>query len=119
MTATTPGLSIRPDTMQLAGILRADQIRHDTLIQLVQHWGSDEARSDTIAQLDALADAVQSPRDGELDALIENVETAAAMDDAEISIDLHTALRLSTELNTAILKLTSFNPARQQNGTAA
>lgn len=98
--AADPALSVRPDTMQLSGILRADKIRHDTLVQLVQHWGVEQARLEIIDQLDALAEAVCSPRepDGELDALIQNVEDAAAMDDAEIIVGLHTMRRLSVEL---------------------
>ncbi|MFB6809460.1 hypothetical protein [Streptomyces sp. NPDC056387] len=119
-----PGLSIRLDATWLSGILRADQIRRDTLVSLVATWGSDEAREDVVLQLDALAEAVTSPREGELDALIEAVESAAAMDDAEIRMDLHTALRLRAELDAAIAKLGRFNPAAvarlpHQRGEAA
>lgn len=109
--AQEPGLSVRVDATWLAGILRADQIRHDTLVSLVAHWGNEEAREDVIAQLDALAEAVCSPREGELDHLVTAVEDAAAMDDAETRIDLHTALRLRAELDTVIGKLGRFNPA--------
>jgi hypothetical protein len=109
--AQEPGLSFRVDATWLAGILRADQIRHDTLVSLVAHWGNDEAREDILRQLDALADAVGSPREGELDSLVDAVEDAAAMDDAETRIDLHTALRLRNELNAVIRKLGRFNPA--------
>lgn len=111
--AADPALSVRPDTMQLSGILRADKIRHDTLVQLVQHWGVEQARLEIIDQLDALAEAVCSPReqDGELDALIQNVENAAAMDEAETLIDLYAALRLRNELTAAIVDLARFNPA--------
>ncbi|MEW1638597.1 hypothetical protein AB0469_31635 [Streptomyces sp. NPDC093801] len=106
-----PGLSIRPDTMWLAGILRADQIRRDTLVSLVATWGDDEAREDILLQLDALAEAVASPREGELDHLIGAVEDAAAMDDAEVRIDLAAALRLRAELDAVIETLGRFNPA--------
>ncbi|WKD36559.1 hypothetical protein [Streptomyces xanthophaeus] len=107
-----PGLSVRLDATWAAGILRADQIRHDTLVSLVAHWGSDEARADIIAQLDALAEAVISPREGELDVLVQNVEDAAAMDDAETSLNLARLLRLRDELDAAIGPLARFNPAR-------
>lgn len=113
-----PGLSVRLDATWAAGILRADQIRRDTLVELVAHWGSDEARADIIAQLDALAEAVTSPREGELDALVQHVEDAAAMDDAETELDLHTALRLRAELDSAIEKLSRFNPARADDRPA-
>ncbi|MFF4369679.1 hypothetical protein [Streptomyces sp. NPDC001594] len=106
-----PGLSIRLDTMWLAGILRVDQIRRDTLVSLVATWGDDEAREDILRQLDALAEAVTSPREGELDHLIEAVEDAAAMDDAEVRIDLAAALRLRAELDAVIETLGRFNPA--------
>jgi hypothetical protein len=43
--------------------------------------------------------------------LVTAVEDAAAMDDAETRIDLHTALRLRTELDAVIGKLGRFNPA--------
>lgn len=109
--AQEPGLSLRLDAAWLAAIFRADQIRHDTLVSLVAHWASDDAREDIVRQLDALAEAVCSPREGELDHLVGAVEDAAAMDDAEIRIDLHTALRLRNELDAVIGKLGRFNKA--------
>ena len=102
--AQEPGLSIRHDMTWLTGILRADQIRRDTLVALVQHWASDEARTDIIAE------AVTSPREGELDALVQHVEDAAAMDDAQTRLDLAAALRLRGELDAVIAKLARFNP---------
>lgn len=109
--AQEPGLSVRVDATWLAGIIRVDQIRHDTLVSLVARWGSDDAREDILRQLDALAEAVCSPREGELDSLVGAVEDAAAMDDAETVIDLHTALRIRTELDAVIEKLGRFNKA--------
>lgn len=106
-----PGLSIRPNATWLGGVLRADQIRHDTLVSLVATWSNDEAREDIILQLDALAEAVQSPREGELDHLVTAVEDAAAMDDAETGLDLRAALRLRGELDAVITTLARFNPA--------
>lgn len=111
--AANPALSVQPGPTLLDGVLRVDQIRRDTLVQLVQHWGVEQARLEIIDQLDALAEAVCSPReqDGELDALIQNVENAAAMDEAETLIDLYAALRLRNELTAAIVDLARFNPA--------
>ncbi|MYZ37510.1 MULTISPECIES: hypothetical protein [unclassified Streptomyces] len=110
--STTPGLSVRLRSDWFKAIFRADLIRHHTLIALVQHWGDADAREDVINQLDALAEAVASPREGELDALTEAVEDAAAMDSAEIEIRLADALRLRDELDAVISKLTRFNPQR-------
>lgn len=109
--AQEPGLSVRVDATWLTGILRVDQIRHDTLVSLAVAWGNDEGREDLILQLDALAEAVCSPREGELDHLVTAVEDAAAMDDAETRIDLHTLLRLRAELDVVITKLGRFNKA--------
>ncbi|MEU6758022.1 hypothetical protein [Streptomyces sp. NPDC046685] len=106
-----PQLSVRLRVDWLSAVLRADQIRHDTLVSLVAHWGNDEAREDILNQLGALAEAVTSPREGELDHLVQAVEDAAAMDDAEVEIDLHAALRLRAELDAVIEKLGRFNPA--------
>lgn len=106
--AANPALSVCPGPTLLDGVLRVDIIRRDTLVQLVQHWGSEEARTDIIAQLDALAEAVQSPRAGELDALLENVETAAAMDDAETRIGLHEMRRLWGELGVTVVNVDRF-----------
>lgn len=120
-----PGLSVRLDAMWLSGILRVDQIRRDTLVTLVQTWAEDGAREDVIDQLDALAEAVQSPREGELDGLLDAVESAAAMDDAETRIDLPALLRLRAELDAVLAVAGRFNPARvarrvpQQRGEAA
>lgn len=106
-----PGLSIRLDATWLSGILRADQVRYDTIVSLATAWGTDEGREDVALQLDALAEAMQSPREGELDQLVEAVEGAAAMDDAEVPLTLRNALRLRAELDVAIAVLARFNPA--------
>lgn len=111
--SSRPPLSVRLRSDWLRGIIRVDLIRHHTLIGLVQHWGEDDAREDVITQLDALAEAVCSPREGELDALTEAVEDAAALDTAEIDISLSDALRLRDELDAAIESLSRFNPARR------
>ncbi|MFD5509166.1 hypothetical protein ACFWIB_15495 [Streptomyces sp. NPDC127051] len=105
-----PGLSFRLDATWLSGILRADQIRRDTLLSLAVAWSTDEGREDLTLQLDALAEAMQSPRDGELDNLLDAIEGAAAIDDAETRIDLAAALRLRDELDAVIAVLGRFNP---------
>ena len=79
-TSTNPELSFELRVDHLAGYLRADGIRRDTLVQLVAGWGDPDTRDDVIASLDALAAVVLSvPREGELDAAIEEVEGVASM----------------------------------------
>ncbi|MFI1942237.1 hypothetical protein ACH44C_34535, partial [Streptomyces purpureus] len=111
--STNPELSFHTRADWLAGFLRADRIRLDTLVQLVAGWGDDDTRDDVIAALDALAEIVQSPRtaEGALDAAAEAVEDAAGMDYAQIPIDETTTLRLSAELATVTARLTRFGPA--------
>ncbi len=111
--SSKPQLSFSVGTNQLHGILRADQVRTDTLVSLVAHWADDDARDDVINQLDALAEALQSPREGELDALIERVEDAAAMHDAEVEVGMHELLRLRDELDAVIAATAGrFNRSR-------
>ncbi|MER5482983.1 hypothetical protein ABT024_07165 [Streptomyces sp. NPDC002812] len=108
--AQEPGLSLRLDAVWLSGILRADQIRHDTLVSLAVAWGTDGGREDISLQLDALAEAMHAPREGELDHLVTAVEDAAAMDTAETRLGLHTLLRLRAELDAVIGVVGRFNP---------
>jgi hypothetical protein len=111
--SSKPQLSFSVGTNQLHGVLRNDHNRRDTLVQLVQHWAEDDARDDVINQLDALAEAIQSPREGELDALIERVEDAAAMDTAHTEINMHELLRLRDELDAVIAATAGrFNRSR-------
>ncbi|WP_159073667.1 hypothetical protein [Streptomyces sp. RTd22] len=106
-----PGLSASLTSDWLKGLLRVDQIRHDTLVSLVTGWADDDARDDVIAALDDLAEAMRSPREGELDALVEAVESAAAMDYPQQEFGLADALRLRAELDAVIERLARFNPA--------
>ncbi|MFH8792261.1 hypothetical protein [Streptomyces sp. NPDC017941] len=117
--STNPPLSFNPRVDHLAGILRVDRIRHDTLVSLVAGWSDPETRDDIEAQLEALAEAMSSPREGELDALVQNVEDAAAMDYAQIELDLTNALRLRDELDGVIARLARFNPARAERPAGA
>lgn len=94
-----PDLSWEIRSDHLRGILRADQIRTDTLAQLVQHWASDpDARDQIIDALDELANIVNGPRcEGELDAAVEQIEDAASMDTAQIEVGMHDVRRLLAE----------------------
>ncbi|MEU6168041.1 hypothetical protein [Streptomyces tanashiensis] len=113
--STNPDLSFSSRADWLAGFLRADRIRLDTLVQLVASWSDPDARDDIIASLDALAEVVAQPRsvEGALDAGVEAVEDAARMDTAQVPIDKTHALRLLGELNTLAERLTRFDSGRR------
>ncbi|WP_328436986.1 hypothetical protein OHA71_06695 [Streptomyces sp. NBC_00444] len=105
--STKPDLSFEVGGNHLHGVLRADQIRTDTLVQLVQHWRESADRDAIIAALDELADVVHSPRaEGELDAAVEQVEDVAAMDTAYIEVGSPDVRRLLAEL-TEVERVTS------------
>lgn len=106
-----PGFSFSLTSDWLKGLHRNDQIRHDTLISLVTGWADNDARDDVIAALDDLAEAMRSPREGELDQLVEAVEGAASMDYPQQEFGLSDALRLRSELDAVIERLARFNPA--------
>ncbi|MBQ0974511.1 hypothetical protein KBZ00_25785 [Streptomyces sp. RK31] len=109
-TSKKPPLSFETRVDELAGVLRVDQIRTDTLVQLVQHWKTDpEARQQAIATLDDLADVVASPRlEGALDAAVEAVEEAAAMDAAQLDVDVSDVRRLLGELQRVAARVGRF-----------
>ncbi|MFB7461222.1 hypothetical protein [Streptomyces sp. NPDC056188] len=110
-TSTNPPLSFEPRSDWLAGYLRADQVRTDTLVQLVAGWADADTRDDVIDALDRLATVVHGVRrEGELDAAIEEVEGVASMDTARVEITAGTARRLFQELAFVTRKLCRFNP---------
>ncbi|MFH8717287.1 hypothetical protein [Streptomyces zaomyceticus] len=113
--STNPDLSFSSRADWLAGWLRADRIRLDTLVQLVASWSDPDARDDIIANLDALAEVVAQPRaaEGTLDAAVEAVEDAAGMDTAQVPIGKTHALRLHAELSTVVERLMRFGPSRR------
>jgi hypothetical protein len=107
-----PGLSIRPNATWLTGVLRADQIRHDTLVSLVadleQRRGprghpppARRARRRGAAPRVRASSITSSPQS----------RTRRPWTTRRPGIDLHTALRLRTELDAVITKLARFNPA--------
>jgi len=94
-----PDLSFEIGANHLHGVLRADQLRTDTLTQLVQHWGEPQSRDDIIDALDELAAVVRGvAREGELDAAVEQVEDVAGMDTAQVEVGSHDVRRLLAEL---------------------
>jgi len=93
-----PDLSWEIGANHLHGVLRADQIRTDTLMQLVQHWAEPKDRDAIIEALDELAAIVTGvARAGELDAAVEQIEDVAGMETAQIEVGSHDARRLLAE----------------------
>lgn len=112
--STKPGLSFSLGTNHLHGVTRIDQIRTDTLVQLVQSWAEPKDRDAIIDALDELADVVtHARREGDLDAAIEQVEDAAGMDSAQVEVSIPDARRLLGELTQVERVLSRFNPERR------
>lgn len=111
--STKPSLSFSLGTNHLHGVARVDQIRTDTLVQLVQHWAEPRDRDAIIDALDALAEVVCGvAREGELDAALEEVEDAAGMDTAQVEVSIPDVARLLAELTGVARRLARFNPKR-------
>lgn len=106
--SSKPPLSFETGANHLHALLRVDDIRRDTLMQLVQHWqGDPQSREDAIAALDELSEIVASVRrEGELDAAVEQVEDVAGMDTAHVEVDIPNVRRLLGELE-AVERVTS------------
>lgn len=97
--SSKPGLSFEVGANNLHGVLRVDDIRRDTLMQLVQHWANPASRDEILDALDELADVVtHQRREGELDAALEQVEDAACMDTAHVEVGMKDVRRLLAEL---------------------
>ncbi|MEU2443508.1 hypothetical protein ABZ588_08310 [Streptomyces althioticus] len=108
-TSKKPPLSFETRVDDLAGVLRVDQIRTDTLVQLVQHWAEPKDRDAVIDALDELAAVVHSPRvEGALDAAVEAVESAAAMDAAQVDVPVTDVRRLLGELQRVAARVGRF-----------
>lgn len=106
-----PSLSFNLGANHLHSVLRVDQIRNDTLVQLVQCWADEKSRDAILDALDELAAVVQGvAREGELDAAIEEVEDAAGMDSAQVEVSMWDTRRLLAELMEVGRRLSRFNP---------
>jgi hypothetical protein len=122
--SSKPDLSFELGANHLHGVLRVDQIRNDTLMQLVQHWSEPKDRDAIIDALDELSDVVHSARrEGELDAALENVEDVASMDTAQVEVSMHDVRRLLAELTEVARRVLRFNrkrlvPGQRQRGAA-
>lgn len=107
-TPTNPQLSARLRSDWLAGILRVDAIRGDTLVQLVKHW-DETSREEIIDALDDLAEVVA--RGGHPDAVVaavEVIEDVSAMEAAEEELSMDCVRRLRKELDAVEETLTRF-----------
>lgn len=112
--SSKPQQSFSLGTNHLHGVLRVDQLRTDTLVQLVQSWAEPKDRDAIIAALDELADVVGSAaREGELDAAIEQVEDVAGMDTAQVEVPIPDARRLLAELAEVERVLSRFSSGRR------
>jgi hypothetical protein len=108
-TSKKPPLSFETRVDDLAGVLRVDQIRTDTLVQLVQHWAEPKDRDAVIDALDALASVVHSPRaESALDAAVKTVEDTAGMDTAQVDVLIPDVRRLLGELERVAGRLGRF-----------
>lgn len=111
--SSKPPLSVELDVTELHGVLRVDDIRRDTLVQLVARWSEPDTRDEVLDALDELADVVgRARREGELDAAIEQVEDVACMETAHIAVSVVDARRLLGELTAVVRRLDRFNPRR-------
>ncbi|WP_199572671.1 hypothetical protein [Streptomyces murinus] len=111
-TSSHPPLSFELRSDHLAGYLRVDQIRTDTLTQLVAGWADPDTRDDVIEALDSLAAVVQGiRREGELDAAIEEIEGVASMETARVEFKAPAGGRLLRELDVVAHTLGRFNLA--------
>lgn len=111
--SSKPPLSIELGANHLHAVLRADDIRRDTLVQLVAKWAEPDARDEVLDALDELAAVVTGvAREGELDAAIEQVEDVASMDTAQVEVSIPDARRLLDELTAVGRRLFRFNPKR-------
>ena len=105
-----PSLSFSLGSNELHAVLRVDQIRTDTLAQLVHHWADPTAKDEILDALDELAAVVTGvAREGELDAAILNVEDTAGMDTAQVEVSISDTRRLLAELTEVARRLNRFS----------
>lgn len=110
-----PEQSVSLGANHLHAVLRMDQIRTDTLMQLVQHWGDTDSRDEILDALDALAAVVSGvAREGELDAAVEQVEDVAGMETAQVQVGAADVRRLLAELTEVERRTSRF----QQRGAS-
>jgi hypothetical protein len=91
-------LNARPDADWMNVLLRARQIRTDTLVALAETWA--ERPDLVIAHLDALAATVER-RGAAWDSAVDDAEGDLQMDEADMSLDETRALQLADELRAA------------------
>ncbi|RLL66962.1 hypothetical protein D7M15_08875 [Streptomyces sp. Z26] len=93
--------------------VRVDAIQHDTLLALGRAWAEEGGEADIARAADQLAEALSGdPSPEELDARVQAVEDAAAVDDAVVEFGLADAVRLRDELDAVIAVLSRFSRPR-------
>ncbi|MEU1373042.1 hypothetical protein ABZ442_05175 [Streptomyces triculaminicus] len=111
----------------LAVVLRADEIRMETLKGLVREWP--DAQNDVLDALDALAEVADPDADvhqAEVDARLEGVEAASCMDyRAQMELSFRDAIRLRDQLSRIITahrltfgRLADIVPSQHVDGAA-
>ena len=111
--SSKPPLSFELGSNHLHSVLRVDQIRTDTLVQLVQHWAEPKDRDAVLDALDELAAVVHGiAREGELDAAVEQVEDVASMDTAQVEVSIPDVRRLLGELTEVARRVLRFRRQR-------
>ncbi|MGK5731400.1 hypothetical protein [Streptomyces sp. URMC 124] len=124
-----PGLSFSSTADGLQVVLRADQIRHDTITGLVAEWHEEGGRDDVEGALADLAEVChpgRDPRPAEVDAALEAVEDAACLGWARMTISFDDAVQLRAELDALIRRRASrfarpggSVPRQREGGEAA
>lgn len=101
-----PGLSFRVGVTWGRGVLRVDAIQRQALLEMGKAWNTTAAADDIVESLSRLGDVVASDSlEGEEDEAAEGVAEAAMLQEAEVEITLDEALRLRSELDAVIEKL--------------
>ncbi|MGW1071509.1 hypothetical protein [Streptomyces sp. NPDC002537] len=124
-----PGLSFSLTSDGLGIVLRADQIRHDTITGLVAEWQEPGAQDDVAQALEHLADVAHPGADvhpAVLDARVEAVEDAACMSLPRMAVSWDDAERLRDQLDALLARRSQqFGPPaglprqRAEGGAAA
>lgn len=116
--SSKPQLSFELGANHLHAVARVDQIRTDTLMQLVAHWGDPDSRDQILDALDELAAVVTgTAREGELDAAVEQVEDVAGMETAQVEVSIPDVRRLLAELVEVERVTSRFNPQASQGAS--
>lgn len=108
-----PDLSARVGVTHLRGVLRVDAIQRRTLLEMAAAWNEQGAEDDIVSSMTVLADTVAGdPSEGEEGAAVEALAEAAMLQGAEVELTLSEAVRLRSELDAVIEKLSRGKASR-------